>query len=99
MRGDLTWHYRVFEHDDGQLELVEVIHENGRLIGWTEADPAADTVEELREMVEQWLPPAFDKPILNRAAFGMAHCCSGHEEGAAELRSDLAALFASDKAK
>ncbi len=75
----MIWQYRIFRHDNGDVELVEAIYEGDQLTGWTLAfSLRGESIEELREMIEQWLPAALGKPVLDRTSFKMDHCCDEH---------------------
>jgi hypothetical protein len=62
----MNWNYRVVRDKKGTLAFHEVFYSDaGEVLGHTESEvtPAAETVDELREVLELFRE-ALDKPVL-----------------------------------
>lgn len=75
----MTWQYRLFRHDDDEIEIVEAIYEDEKLTGWTAAfSLRGDSLRAVHELVT-WIYAALHKPVLDRTSFGTEFCCDEHQ--------------------
>jgi hypothetical protein len=67
----MTWNYRVFQNDAGEVGIVEVYYDkDGKPIARTEGfmNPYGETLMELRTDIE-WMLVALEKPVLTSKDF------------------------------
>lgn len=67
----MTWNYRAFQNNDGEVGIVEVYYDkDGKPIARTESfmKPYGETLDELKKDFE-WMSKAFDKSVLTDSDF------------------------------
>ncbi len=82
----MTWNYRIFRHDNGEVEIIEAIHSDGaeqrNPDSWCQAFTLRAESEAALSETFGWVRHAFNKPILTKLDFDanpLAPCCDEHK--------------------